>query len=125
MSSQPYEISDEPKKNYLNSLNWMLTEIDKLIYMYKVPILQTLEPMQGIIDFLPEESKNNLQDVYKEIEKYLKNVKLIHNRSQIKKLYRKISSYVLSTHLQEVGVKPRVSSSPALGEEQDEETSSH
>jgi len=116
MSSPSLDAQEELKKNYLSSLNWMLIEVDKLIYLYNAPIINTLEPMQGIIDVLQPTSKEQLQGVYDEIEKYLNNTKLVRNRKQIKNLYRKISDFLLTHELKEAGVKPRISSSPALGD---------
>lgn len=111
----------EPKKNYTNNLIWMLTEVNKLIYIYKAPVLDTLEPMQGIIDFLPEKSKKELQDVNSTIDRFLKNSKLVRDRRQIKNLYRKISNFLLATHLREVGIRPRFSSGSSLGYDSNEE----
>jgi len=108
MSTPFYDAHDEPKKYFVNNLIWMLTELDKLIYFRKESTLRILEPLQGIIDFLPKNDKDQLQDVNDEIERYLVNINLLKNRKQIKKLYRKISDYLHETHLKEVGsAKPR------------------
>jgi len=107
MSTPFYDAHDEPKKYFVNNLIWMLTELDKIIYFRKESNLRILEPLQGIIDFLPKNDKDQLQDVNDEIERYLVNVNLLKNRKQIKKLYRKISDYLHETHLKEIGAKPK------------------
>jgi len=102
MSEKLDTQSSEPKINFLNSLINYNNKVESLLYLQNASEGQILYALQGLINMLDQKSYKDLEDIYKEIERYIENTYLIKDRKQLSDIHQKILHYLHETWLKDV-----------------------
>lgn len=102
--------NENPRNQYISKLIIICDRVHSLIYFDQATAYQSLDGLEGIIDFLDYESQKKLKAVSEQINLYQEsNKNLSGDAQELKNLYKQIMSYLHTTFLQDIAhlAKPK------------------
>ena len=121
MSSEDFDLNQEPRKVFVNFLIYNIKEIEWQLFFGGRTSL-AIRGLRGLISSLDGKSKAKLKQHYDKLIGYESNLLTLNSKTELETIFQEVLTYLHENYLKEAFfAKPRFATRGKLGERNDGE----
>ena len=119
MSSEDFDLNQEPRKVFVNFLIYNIKEIEGQLFFGGRTSL-AIRGLRGLISSLDGKSKKTLKKHYDKLIGYETNILTLNSKTELETIFQEVLTYLHENYLKEAFfAKPRFATRGKLGERND------